>query len=239
MLYDIAGLKIQINNRLSYTNGFCEKYLSADQSAVPDITVAVTDEEFYKEKKGSENFADGYIENLCIYRKICNVMPHYDRFLLHSSVVEYGGKAYAFLGHSGAGKSTHSALWLKNLPTAKILNGDKPIIGYENGKFFVYGTPWQGKENFGYDGKAELVSACFIRQAKVNAIKPLTQGEFADALFAQTLMPPTADGAARTLELLDLLVKTVPAFLLDCDISREAFLTSYNSMTDVVKHRTV
>ena len=66
MLYDIAGLKIQINNRLSYTNGFCEKYLSADQSAVPDITVAVTDEEFYKEKKGSENFADGYIENLCI-----------------------------------------------------------------------------------------------------------------------------------------------------------------------------
>ena len=230
MLYDIAGLKVLINNRLGYTARFCEKYLAEDQTVKPDMSITVTDDEFYSEKSGTEGFSDGYIENLCIYRKICNLAPQFDRFLLHSSVVEYGDAAYAFLGRSGAGKSTHSKLWLENLPTAKILNGDKPIVGYENGKFYVYGTPWQGKENFGYAGKAELKAACFIRQSKSNAIARISEGDFAESLFTQTLIPSTENGAARTLELLDILVKTVPAFVLDCDISREAFETSFKAM---------
>ena len=72
---------------------------------------------------------------------------------------------------------------------------------------------------------------CFIRQAKFNKISPIAEGEFADAIFSQTLMPPTADGALKTLELLDKLVKTVPAFVLDCDISKDAFDTAFEGLT--------
>ncbi len=231
MIYDIAELRIDIRNKLKYTDKFCEKYLSPDQTSQTDMVIEVTDEEFKAEKGNSSEFSDGYIENLCIYRKICNRAPEFDRFLFHCSVVEHGGNAYAFSGKSGAGKSTHSKLWLKYLPEAKILNGDKPIIGYKNGEFFVYGTPWQGKEGFGYNGKAKLKSVCFIRQAKFNKISPIAEGEFADAIFSQTLMPPTADGALKTLELLDKLVKTVPAFVLDCDISKDAFDTAFEGLT--------
>ena len=230
MLYDIAELKIQIDNRLKYTDKFCENYLAKDQTEKPDLTVAVTNEEFKAEKAASEKFSDGYIENLCIYRKICNQAPAFDRFLLHSSVIEYGGYAYAFLGHSGAGKSTHSRLWLKYLDGAKVLNGDKPIISYEDEKFTVYGTPWQGKEGYGYNGKAELKCACFIEQAVQNSISRISANDFAERVFSQTLMPETADGAMKTLELLDKLVNTVPAYVLRCDISEEAFKTSSGVM---------
>ena len=160
MIYNIADLKVKINNKYSFTDKLCADYLSENQDS-SDIEVTAGAEEIAKEKALSPNFPDGYIENICLYREICNRMPVRNRFLLHSAVVEFNGAAYAFLGRSGTGKSTHTGIWLKNLPSAKILNGDKPIIGYAGGEFTVYGTPWQGKERLGYNGKAPLKGLCF------------------------------------------------------------------------------
>lgn len=158
-------------------------------------------------------------------------MPLFNRFLMHCAVVEYDGKCYAFLGRSGTGKSTHTSLWLKNLPEAKILNGDKPILMYDGTSFIVYGTPWQGKERLGYNGKCKLYGLCFLEQAKKNEITKLTTGEAADRIFTQILLPDDPVAVAETLELCDSLVKTVPSYLLKCDISDEAFLTSFNAMS--------
>ena len=33
-----------------------------------------------------------------------------------------------FYGPSGTGKTTHSRLWLENVPDSHILNGDKPFL---------------------------------------------------------------------------------------------------------------
>ena len=106
MIYELAGLRVAINNRCKYTERFCENYLSADQTSPTDLEVAVTNEEFYEEKKQSEGFSDGYIENICLYRAICRKLPVLNRMLLHAAVLEYDGKGYAFLGRSGTGKST-------------------------------------------------------------------------------------------------------------------------------------
>ena len=232
MVYDIAELRIKINNRLPYTDKFCKDYLSEDQQSPVDLEIEVTNEEFFAEKSKSSEFSDGYIENLCIYRKMCEQMPKWDRFLMHTAVLEYEGSCYAFLGKSGTGKSTHTGLWLKNLPTAKILNGDKPILAYKNGEFTVYGTPWMGKERFGYNGKGILKSLCFLEQAKVNDISLIPVEKVAERLFIQLLMPKNVEMVARTLELADVLVKTVPSYLMKCDISDEAFRTSFNCLTE-------
>ena len=231
MVYDIAELRIKINNRLPYTDKFCKDYLSQDQLSRVDIEIEVSNEEFLEEKGKSSGFSDGYIENLCIYRKMCEQMPKWDRFLMHTAVLEYEGNCYAFLGKSGTGKSTHTGLWLKNLPTAKILNGDKPILSYKNGEFIVYGTPWMGKERFGYNGKGVLKSLCFLEQAKANEISLIPVERVAERLFIQLLMPKNMEMVARTLELADILVKTVPSYLLKCDISDDAFKTSFNRLT--------
>ena len=229
MIYRIADLDVKINNRFPFTDKFCKDYLVADGERF-DLEVSVSDEDLETEKKQSPDFSDGYIENICIYRNICNRMPMFNRFLMHCAVVEYDGKCYAFLGRSGTGKSTHTSLWLKNLPNAKILNGDKPILLYDGDSFIVYGTPWQGKERLGYNGKCKLYGLCFLEQAKKNEITRLTVGEAADRIFTQILLPNDPVAVAKTLELCDTLIKTVPSYLLKCDISDEAFQTSFNAM---------
>lgn len=68
---------------------------------------------------------------------------------VHASAVAVrtGQELYSFLfmGKSGAGKSTHSALWLKNIPGSFLLNDDNPVLRIEDRRVMAYGTPWSGK----------------------------------------------------------------------------------------------
>ncbi len=231
MIYEIAGLRIDIKNRLKYTEKFCDKYLSDDQELLADFSVSVTDEAFYEEKKQSPDYSDGYIENICLYREICLKIPTFNRFLLHTCVLEFDGDAYAFLGRSGTGKSTHTGLWLKYLVGAEILNGDKPIIAVEKDNIYAYGTPWMGKEGRGKNGKAPLKALVFLEQAKTNEITKLSISQSSMRLFQQVLFPTDEENATKSLELFDKLVQRVPAYLLKCDISETAVKTSFEQLT--------
>ena len=232
MVYEIAGLRVRIENKYEFTAKFCKDYLSEDQTSAVDIVAVTTDEEFKKEKSSAEqNFSDGYIENICLYRSICMQMPAFDRMLMHCSVLEYNGNAYAFLGRSGMGKSTHTKLWLKYLSPTRVINGDKPILEYKNGEFIAYGTPWMGKERWGTKTKAPLKGLCFLEQAKVNSIRKLTVSEVSSRLFTQILMPTEEKNAIATLDLADKMVTSVPGYLLQCDISEEAVKKSFEAMT--------
>ncbi len=231
MIYDIANLRIAIHNKYPFTTKFCEKYLSADQTSPADFEVAVSEEALAEERKVSQGFSDGYIENICLYRAICLQIPVLNRMLLHCSVLSYDGVGYAFLGRSGTGKSTHTRLWLRAIPNTKVVNGDKPILEYKDGEFIAYGTPWMGKEQWGENSLVPLKGLCFLEQAKVNSIEKLSSAKAASLLFTQMLIPEEEDNAAATLELADKLVTSVPAYLLKCDISEEAVKTSFEEMT--------
>lgn len=231
MIYDIAGLRILIENRCKYTEKFCENYLSQDQTLPADISAKVTNEEFYAEKAISAGFSDGYVENICLYRAICRQLPVLNRMLLHAAILEYDGNGYAFLGRSGTGKSTHTGLWLKHLQGAKIVNGDKPILWGAGDSFIAYGTPWMGKEGLGCNASTPLKGLCFLEQAKENSITRLSPTEAASRIFLQILMPEDEENVARTLELTDKLVMNVPAYLFKCDISEEAVKTSFEALT--------
>ncbi|MBQ8884989.1 MAG: hypothetical protein IJY62_01250 [Clostridia bacterium] len=231
MIYDIADLRVLIKNRCAYTDRFCEKYLSADQSSPWDIVAEVSREAFHEEKAASPGYSDGYIENICLYREICLQMPKFDRFLMHAAVLDFEGEGYAFLGKSGTGKSTHTNLWLENLEGSRIINGDKPVIHWNGTEFIAYGTPWMGKEGRGCKDKTPLKGLCFLEQAKVNELTRLSSGEVVNRIFTQLLLPTDEEGAEKTLFLADQLVTSVPAWLMKCDISTEAAKTSFEGMT--------
>ncbi len=231
MIYDIAGLRIEIKNKCTYTTRFCAKYLSDDQETSADICAMVTDEEFAEEKKLSSQFSDGYIENICLYRSICRQIPLLNRMLLHAAILEYNGKAYAFLGKSGTGKSTHTGLWLKYVPSSKIVNGDKPILEYTENGFVAYGTPWMGKEGLGEKTSAPLCGLCFLEQAKENSICRLNAAEVSARLFGQVLLPEEEENVVATLDLVDKMICLIPAFLLKCDISEEAVSVAFEALT--------
>lgn len=64
-------------------------------------------------------------------------------FAIHSASVLYQGKAWLFSGHSGMGKSTHTALWHELFDTP-YLNGDLNLLGLHKDHIIVYGIPWCG-----------------------------------------------------------------------------------------------
>lgn len=231
MIYEIAGLRILIENRCKYTDAFCKGYLSEDQDSPVDLSAKVTNEEFYAEKELSGNFSDGYVENICLYRTICRQLPSMDRMLLHAAVIAVDGDAYAFLGRSGTGKSTHTGLWMQYLSDVTVVNGDKPILQSTENGFVAHGTPWNGKEGLGNNTSAPLKGLCFLEQAKENEITRLTPGEAATRIFSQILFPEDEKNAASTLELTDKLVTGTPCWLLKCNISEQAMQTSYEAMT--------
>ncbi len=94
--------------------------------------------------------------------------------LFHSSVVVMDDKAYMFLGKSGTGKSTHSSLWLRNFPSAKLLNDDNPVVRImDDQSIQVFGTPWSGKTPCYKNEVYPLGAIVSLSQAKYNRIKPL------------------------------------------------------------------
>lgn len=231
MIYEIAGLRIKIEHQYDFTAKFCKDYRSVDQTTQADLVVKVSTEDFSTEKAHSPQFSDGYIENVCLYRHICAQIPVLNRILLHSAILEYDGKGYAFLGRSGTGKSTHARLWKKYLGTPKMINGDKPILQFIGDGFLAHGTPWRGKESWGMRTSAPLCGLCFLEQAKENSIQKLSPTEVSARLLGQILLPKTEENAVATLELADKLIETVPAYLLKCDVSKEAVRCSFEALT--------
>lgn len=108
----------------------------------------------------------------------------HDAVSIHASAVCCNGQAYLFLGKSGTGKSTHSALWIENIPGTELLNDDNPTIRILNGKAYAYGSPWSGKTACYKNVSFPVGGMVRLKQAPENSFQ---QQEGADAFV--TLYP--------------------------------------------------
>ncbi len=225
----LAGVRIRIENRYPFVERQCKDYIvSGDDYA---FSVSVTPEEI-NEEKSKGDFDEGYCESICLYRHICEELPPYRVFLMHSSVVEVDGRAYAFAARSGVGKSTHTALWLKNIPNARVINGDKPLYRLEeDGSITAYGTPWNGKENWGENLSAPLCGVCFLERGEKNSIRQATDAEALPRIAYQLYLRGERASVELRLGLMDALLRAVPFWVLSCNISDEAALVAYRAMS--------
>ncbi|MCF2582556.1 hypothetical protein [Bacteroides caecigallinarum] len=138
--------------------------------------------------------------------------------LIHASVAVADGKGYVFLGKSGTGKSTHTRLWLNNIPGAWLLNDDNPVVKIENdGSVMVYGSPWSGKTPCYRNEKAPLGAVVRLSQAPHNSIRRLSgiQAYAALAPSASSMKwdRVMADGLHKTLSGV---IQSVGVFHLEC-----------------------
>jgi len=227
----LANINIGINSRFSSLKSFCREYISGADYF--DFNVSVTDDEIAAEREITKGqYSDAYLESVCIYRAICRRLPEYGAFLLHAAVVRLDGEAYAFSAPSGTGKSTHVSLWKDHFgERAEIINGDKPVLRFVDGKLRVYGTPWCGKEGYNKNSDAPLSAICFLEQGKTNIINKLDAAEAVLRVFKQILLPRSEKDADLLFPLLDKMLTTVPCFKLSCNISDEAVTVAYNAIT--------
>lgn len=230
----IADLKIRIRNRYNYVFDLCKNYI-IDECDEVDIDVSVSEEQIEKEVTEAEiKVSRAYAEGVCIYRNICNELPlKFEAYLLHCALIEYEGKGYAFAAKSGTGKSTHISIWKKVFgDKVRIINGDKPILRYRGGEFIAYGTPWCGKEGFEENASVPLSAICFIERSESNSISKLPVNDAVMRVFHQILPPKDTNAVDALFPLLDATLRTVPCYLLKCNMDDEAALVAYNGMND-------
>lgn len=228
----LAGIPIQMNNRFPALEVLCRGYETDEE---PVITLAVTREEIEAERAmQADVFTDGYLETVCLYRKLALELLSRDIFVMHASVIEVDGEGYAFLAHSGTGKTTQTRLWLEHFGSrARVINGDKPLIRVvekDGGwQFVAYGTPWCGKEGMGCNASVPLKALFLLERSAVPSCEPASQEFTIDRLFHQMLMPEDPERMMQLLTMADRLVETVPCYRLRCDMTDASVVAAYGA----------
>ena len=216
---------------------FCKDYLTEDLTADFEIELTEQDILYEKEYATEQTFSAPYLETLALLRRISDILPAHNRFLMHGASISYEGKAFLFTAPSGTGKSTHIRLWKKYIgEKVLIVNGDKPFISLEENtdghiEPMIYGTPWAGKERWQRNCSEPLSGICFVKRGTTNSIRKIEPEEYVMMLFNQIYMPMDQTAVGQTLELVDTLVKHVPLYLLTCDMSEDAVRCSFEALT--------
>lgn len=163
---------------------------------------------------------------MCAYRS-----PEHSMLLMHSSVIGLNGEAVMFIGSSGTGKSTHSRLWLENVKDSELLNDDNPVVRVEDGKLFVYGTPWSGKTPCYRKVSMPVKAIVRLRQAPHNSITRVNGlYAYADLAGAVSFVRWERDVMDVATRLASQIAMSVPVFLMDCLPDAEAAVVCHDAI---------
>ena len=228
-IYRIADKNIRINSLFSFVHVYCEKYRTDGE---PDFEVEITDADIKAESRTVKaEVSGGWIEVSAVYRKIAEMIPKYDTFMLHGSAISVDGEGYLFTAKSGTGKSTHVKLWRELLgDCAVMVNDDKPFIKVSDDGVRIYGTPYSGKEGLNTNISVPLKAICVLERSKENRIREVDLSDVYPVLLQQTYHPSEREMFNRTFDLLDRLNGFVKFYRLSCNKELEAAEISYNAM---------
>jgi hypothetical protein len=141
------------------------------------------------------------------------LLPQCDGFLLHAATVVRNGRAFVFMGRSGAGKSTIASL----APEGSVLTDEISLLRFEQNEWRAHGTPFWGEFRAAdIDGSAPVAGVFHLVQSPTNRVRPLRAVELLRALFPNILFFST-DSAAneRLLKILSAAVAKVNGYELE------------------------
>lgn len=145
--------------------------------------------------------------------------------LVHASTVRHRGLGYPFIASSGTGKSTQVSMWLRHIPDCDLLNDDNPIIRIEQGRAYIYGSPWSGKTPCYRNQKAPVGAVTRIDRAPANSIEKLSAAQaFASLLPACSSMIWDKDVYNNTCGTIGKLIEAAPSYILHCLPNKESAL---------------
>lgn len=130
--------------------------------------------------------------------------------VLHAAGVVRRGEAVAFLGVSGAGKSTISALLGRG--GWERLSDDRVILRRTDGQPRMWGTPWPGEAAVARNAWAPAHRLFFLEQGAADEARPISAGQ-AFPRLARTVSVPwfDPDYLGDGLAACDWVLRTLPA----------------------------
>ncbi len=235
MLIKIAEMVIDIKCRYDYLPWLCRDYIV--ESGEPLFSVEISEEMIDSDiaalkSEGREEFSRGYIEGMEVYRELCLRALDYGALFLHCACIAVDGEAYCFTADSGTGKSTHIRLWKRLFgERAVIVNGDKPLLRKTGDSFYVYGTPWCGKEGWNKNMGAPIKALCLVTRSENNFIEPMDGFNVVFTVIRQTINPRTDEELEKILDIMDGLLSETPMYKLGCNMDTDAARVAYEGMS--------
>lgn len=153
------------------------------------------------------------------------------RLILHAAFVAAGEKGLLFSGPSGIGKSTQAALWQRH--GARILNGDRTVLGPGPAGWTAWGSPYAGSSRCFCSERCPIGAIVVLEQAPVCAVRRLSAAKAFHRLYPQ-LTVNSWNGAyvERASGLLAELAAQVPVYLLECTPDDRAVETLANVLKE-------
>ena len=234
----IAGLKFKITTVYEYTMKLCRDYI-VDDNAQTVADIVIGDNEIAREKEYDRAtnerqgiewrlFPDYYYESLAVYRKLSSVAIDYKALLFHGSSFAFDGRGIILTAKSGTGKSTHARIWRENFPGQIIMvNDDKPWLKLENdGRIWIYGTPWCGKHHLGTNIGVPAEAICFLSRAENNSCEEVNPDRRLKELMEQSMKFSEPAKMVSVLEVVSKITGTVKFYDLRCNMEPEAAITA-------------
>ena len=226
MLCKIADLYVDIPEAGGMSPR-CRDYL-VNEDVAPDIIIK---EEYY-DVKGWPGLNPDLLAYMDSGQIFYTYLLKFGGMMLHASALELDGGAYLFSGPSGVGKSTHTTLWQKEFPSARLFNDDKPALRKIDGVWYAYGTPWSGKHGININMRVPLRGICFLRQGEENSFRRLSKLEAVSAVMSQTIRGfKTERGLDKLINTLGQLVEDIPIYELTNRPEPAAAHLSHSIMT--------
>ncbi|MBU1864149.1 MAG: hypothetical protein KKH94_10835 [Candidatus Omnitrophica bacterium] len=140
--------------------------------------------------KSSKRYIVDSLYSICNFLRV--ILIHYlairkQGICIHSSGVGVSEDVgLLFAGKSGSGKSTIAGIWNRHCKT-RIINDDQIIIRKSKKKYFMYGSPWQGKNIrnrcFVSHKATHIAKMFFIQHASKNIIQQVIAREALTLLY--------------------------------------------------------
>lgn len=144
------------------------------------------------------------------------ILLHFQRLILHASLIDTPFGGILFSGPSGIGKSTQAQLWV-NYAQARLINGDRPILGREDGKWMAYGSPYAGSSRCFVNQKTPIRAVVMLEQGRETRLSPLSAGQAFRSLYAEiTVHTWDKTAVEQTCDLLTDFAASVPMYRLTC-----------------------
>ena len=225
MIYEIAGLKVEMEPKFGRLTKQSESYRSSGEPVL-----VVKSDPYDEARVVMDRPSEGEREYICCSAAFCRKIVRHERFFLHASAVVYEGEAYLFSAPSGTGKSTHTAFWRELFPGSYILNDDKPVIWPDKEQITVWGTPFAGKTNLQVNRGVPLKGICFLKQGSENQIQQVTEDHALALMLNNTWRPRSNEEMNLLLDMMEQVVSRVTIYEMSCTREREAAKLSYRVM---------
>lgn len=217
MKYIIAGIKTEYEPRFDLLRERSRCYEADFDSSETEIRLSLSDEFLDAQLKLYPNLTREEHEYMWMGEGFCREALFYGGIVLHASCVEKDGAAYLFSAKSGTGKSTHTHLWLNEIPGTRIVNDDKPLIILRGEKFYACGTPFSGKTDENINDCVPVRAVIFLHRSIENAVKRIKPSQAVPLFIAQTVNPGEEKYAEKMLSNTGSVLTGIPVFSLGCN----------------------